>query len=96
MGVFDNFPYSNLHALNLDLLSKNDKIQQEEIEKLWNEFENNIKEQVETYIAENLSSFLLGAMYIEEDTTIKLQRVDAIDSDHVYTSSNETISVIGR
>ena len=76
MGVFDNFPYSNLHAKNLDFLCMNDKLQQEEIEKLWYEFENNIKEQVETYIAENLSGFLLDAMYNEENTAIVLQRVD--------------------
>lgn len=96
MGLFDNWPYSNLHALNLDMLLKNDSIQDDDIQKLWDTFHDEIASQVTEYIQENLSQFLLGAMYIEEDTAIKLQRVDAVDSDHVYTSNNETISVIGR
>lgn len=96
MGLFDNWPYSNLHALNLDLLLKNDREQDDDLQKLWDTFRNEVADQVVEYIQENLSQFLLGAMYIEEDTAIKLQRVDAVDSDHVYTSNNETISVIGR
>ena len=102
----DLIPYTDIHELNLDWLIKNVKKMYEDFDKLDEETKNEIQElrdlfygdiqqQVETYVQENLSQFLLGAMYDEPNTSIKLQQAEVIgDSDHVYNNENESIIVL--
>lgn len=106
MAIFENFPYTNVHELNLDWLIKNmkqiyldfDKLDEktkQEIQALRDLFYGDIQAQVEQYVEENLSQFLLGAMYIEDRTCIKLQQAEVIgDSDHVYNNEQESIIVL--
>ena len=93
MSVFENFPYTNVHELNLDWVIKRVKEGNAKIEDLTALFYDTIKDEVNNYIQENLSQFLLGAMYDEANTCIKLQQAEVIgDSDHIYT--NEQIVVL--
>lgn len=93
MAVFENFPYTNVHELNLDWVIKQVKENNIKIEDLTNLFYNEISEKITEYVNENLSQFLLGAMYNEANTSIKLQPVEVIgDSDHIY--NNEQIIVM--
>ena len=106
MALFNNFPYTDFENLNLDWLIKNmkqmyidfDKLDEDtkqEIQELTNLFYGDIQAQVEQYVQENLSQFLLGAMYIEDRTCIKLQQAEVIgDSDHVYNNDQESIIVL--
>lgn len=106
MGLYSNFPYTDYENLNLDWLIKNmkqmyidfDKLDEDtkrEIQELRDLFYGDIQAQVEQYVQENLSQFLLGAMYIEDRTCIKLQQAEVIgDSDHVYNNDQESIIVL--
>lgn len=91
----DLIPYTDIHEMNLDWIIdvvKNLGIEVDELNDIVN---NKIDYYVKEYIEENLSNFLLGAMYIEERTCIKLQPVIISgDSDHVYQSNNESIVVL--
>ena len=91
--IWNEYPYANVHELNLDWILeqvKNGNIKIKELEDIVN---NKIDMYVQEYVAENLSRFLLGAMYIEERTAIKLQPVEIIgDGNHVYR--DETILVM--
>lgn len=104
MAVYENFPYTNIHEMNYDWIIKQikdmfenfDKLDEDtkdEIQSLKELFYGDIEAQVTQYISDHLSQFLLGAMYIEENTCIKLQQAVVIgDSDHVY--NNEQIIVM--
>lgn len=93
MAVFENFPYTNVHELNLDWILKEVKANNAEVEDLKQLFYDKVSEEVVRYIDEHLSQFLLGAMYDEDNTSIKLQQAIVIgDSDHVY--NNEQIVVL--
>ena len=95
MAIFENFPYTNVHELNLDWIIKTVKELGLKVDDLDDIVNNKIDEYVKEYINDNLSRFLLGAMYIPESTCIKLQPAEVIgDSDHVYQSNNESIIVM--
>ena len=106
MALFNNFPYTDFENLNLDwflknfkqLLSDFDKLDDDvkkEIQDMYNLLNNSIQEYVGDYVDNHLSQFLLGAMYIEENTCIKLQQATVIgDSDHVYNNATESIIVL--
>lgn len=95
MALFNNWPWTKYNDYNLAWLLQKTKSNEKDIEELEKEFNDLLAQKVEEYIQENLSQFLLGAMYIEEDTAIKLQPATVIgDGDHVYNSSNEQIIVL--
>lgn len=92
--MFNNLiPYTDIHELNLDWIIKMVKTLDNDVDNLTDIVNNKIDVYVKEYIEENLSQFLLGAMYNEENTSIKLQPVEIIgDSDHIY--NNEQIVVL--
>lgn len=95
MGLYENFPYTNVHELNLDWVINKVKTFQAEIDALNDKYENHVKDEVNEYIDEHLSQFLLGAMYDEENTSIRLQPAVVIgEGDHVYNSTEERITVL--
>ena len=66
MPVFENFPYTNFHDLNLDwILNKVKDLD----EKVNGDFDTII----ESYVEEHLSQFLLEASYDAATETITLQ-----------------------
>lgn len=70
--IWDEYPNSNVHELNLDWIIKKTF---ECIHKV-NELEVYVKDKIDTYIeqyvVENLDKFILNASYVEETKTIKL------------------------
>ena len=106
MAIFDNFPYTNVHEMNYDWIIKKvkeciinfnelDKEVDDKIKELLDLLNYSIENYVEGYVDSHLSQFLLGAMYIEERTCIKLQQAEVIgDSDHVYDNGTESIIVL--
>lgn len=102
MAIFENFPYTNIHELNLDWVIKIIKdlglkvddldLKIDDLEDVIN---NKIDDYVKEYIKDNLDNFLLGAMYIPERTCIKLQPAEVIGGgDHVYNSGRQQILVL--
>lgn len=93
MALYDNWPYTDFSKVNLDWIINEVKNNNTKVEDLEQLFYNKVSEEVIRYINENLSQFLLGAMYDEANTSIKLQQATVIgDSDHVY--NNEKIVVL--
>ena len=66
MPVFENFPYTNFHDLNLDWILNKVK----DLDKKVNE---DLDEIILQYVDEHLSQFLLAAMYDAGTETITLQ-----------------------
>jgi len=95
MGLYDNFPYTNKHELNLDWILKELSGFQGDLNEIKALFTDELREAVDTYVAENLSQFILGAIYDPENTAIKLQQAVVVgDSDHFYNAQQEQIIVL--
>lgn len=93
--MFHRFPYTNFHDLNADWILDQLRKFQENVESLYDMFENDVQTKTQQYIDEHLSQFLLGAMYDEPNTAIKLQPVEVfVDGDHVYYPGSEEIRVL--
>lgn len=72
--IWNEYPYSNVHELNLDWILKQvleGKIKIEEFEKILNELD--IEKLVDEYIKEYLDKLLIKATYIFETKSIKLK-----------------------
>ena len=61
MGVFNNFPYTNIHELNLDWLIKKVK-----------ELDSKVNDDLETIIREYVNTMYLNVTYNEEEKKIIL------------------------
>lgn len=95
MALYDNWPYTDFSKVNLDWISNEVKNNSSTVEDLKNLFYDKVSEEVAKYVNENLSQFLLGAMYDEANTCITLQQVEVlIDSDHVYNRQREEVLVL--
>ena len=95
MAIYDNFPYTNVHEMNYDWIIKTVKKLGIDVKDLADIVNNKIDKYVKEYIENNLSRFLLGAMYIPERTCIKLQpAIVSGDNDHVYQNNTESIIVL--
>ena len=66
MPVFENFPYTNFHELNLDWLLNKVKELEEKIGE-------DLNEEIIQYIDEHLSQFVLEASYDAATETITIQ-----------------------
>lgn len=72
--IWNEYPYSNVHELNLDWILKQvleGKIKIEEFEKILSELD--IEKLVDEYIKEYLDKLLIEATYIFETKSIKLK-----------------------
>lgn len=72
--IWNEYPYSNVHELNLDWILKQvleGKIKIEEFEKILSELD--IEKLVDDYIKEYLDKLLIEATYIFETKSIKLK-----------------------
>lgn len=94
MALFNNWPWTKYNEYNLAWLLKNQSINNKEIAELEKKFNEELEATIVEYIEQNLDRFLLGAMYIEEQTAIKLQSAIVTEGDHVYNRNNETILVL--
>ena len=95
MALFNNWPWTKYNEYNLAWLLKNQGKNDKEIAELEKQLNEELEQTIINYINEHLSQFILGAMYIEENKTIKLQQAVVIgDSDHVYNSNSEQIIVM--
>ena len=61
MGIFEQFPYTNLHDLNLDYVLKKVK-----------ELEDKIDDELNLYIREQLDGLFVNSSYDEETETLTL------------------------
>lgn len=93
--MLHRFPYTNFHDLNADWILEQLKTFQQNVKDLYDMFENDVQTKTQQYINDHLAQFLLGAMYDEPNTAIKLQPVEVlVDSDHVYYPNSEEIRVL--
>lgn len=56
MPIWEEFPYTNIHELNLDWIIK-------KVRELENDLNAGLDERIDAYIQENLSTFILNANY---------------------------------
>ena len=56
MPIWEQFPYTNIHELNLDWIIK-------KVKELDDQFNADLQNTINAYIAENLSTFILNANY---------------------------------
>ena len=61
MGVFNNFPYTNIHELNLDWIIKKVK-----------ELDSKVNEDLESVIREYVNTLYLNVSYVEDEQKIIL------------------------
>lgn len=69
MPVFENFPYTNFHDLNLDWILN-------EVKALDNKVNNDLYTEINNYITEHLSEFVIGATYDPVTETIVFKAVE--------------------
>lgn len=97
MGVFNQFPWTDYHKFNLTFLLKTMKETVNKVNDIYDYVHDNIDANVKEYINNHLAQFLLGAMYDEQNTAIRLQPVEIlVDSDHIYYPNSEEIRVIDK
>lgn len=95
MGVFNQFPWVDYHELNLTWVIGKVKDLAQGVQDVYDYVHDNIDANVKQYINDHLAQFLLGAMYDEANTAIRLQPVEVlVDSDHVYMPNAEEIRVL--
>ena len=87
MGFFNEYPYTNLHEVNLDYVIK--KIQ--EFENITN---NILDKKIDSYIAEMFNKIMIDAIYVKDTETIVLKK-EAIAGEgiHVYDPNNNTMKI---
>lgn len=77
MAVFENYPYTNLHNLNLDFIVKEVKASSAKVDELAQYIDSNIADLVAEYIAENIDRYYIHAVY-DEDTRSLLVNLEEI------------------
>lgn len=70
MPVFENFPYTNFHELNLDYVASQIQKLSADVAKVESMFTDTLVDTINEYIAEHLSTFILTASYDEATHSI--------------------------
>lgn len=85
--MFFDWPYTDLHSLNLDWILSLCK----QIKTILDD----PSAYFEKYIEENVEKFLPTAMYIEETKTIRLKagEIEPEETDHIYNTTKETMYI---
>ena len=81
------YPYSDLHELNLDWII-------DTVKNLENKVNLNFDEAIDAYIMQRFNSLFAGVSYVESTHTLKLYLGIVGDGDHVFTPSNETMTIL--
>ena len=87
--MFNSFPYSDFHELNLDwILSK--------IKEFQNWFDNlNVEDEIKAEVDKYFNQVMIQAIYDEQTETITLEKELSGDGVHVYDSSKQSIIIGG-
>lgn len=87
MGFFNEYPYTNLHEVNLDYVIK--KIQ--EFENITN---NILDNKIDSYIDEMFNKIMIDAIYVKDTETIVLKKEAIADEGiHIYDPNNNTMKI---
>ena len=88
--MFNSFPYSDFHELNLDwVLSK--------IKEFQNWFDNlNVEDEIKAEVDKYFNQVMIQAIYDEQTETITLAKELSGDGVHVYDSSKQSIIIGGN
>ena len=70
MPLFENWPYSNFHELNLDWILQQVKDLTEKVESLDKQLNEDLDAYIEQYINDHLADLLLSVVYDAADTAI--------------------------
>lgn len=90
MGVFNNFPWTNFHELNLDWVIKTVKELQDYLNSP------DYEKYIQQVIINNAERLMFNGSYVEEDEQIILSYIIesvADPSSHIYNSGTETMSI---
>lgn len=71
MGFFNEYPYTNLHEVNLDYVLK----KMQELENIVN---NILEKKIDSYINEMFDKIMIDAIYIDNEETIILKKGDNV------------------
>lgn len=77
MAVFENYPYTNLHNLNLDFIIKEVQKSSAKVDELAVFIDQNISELVAQYIQQNIDRYYINAVY-DEDTRSLLINLEEV------------------
>jgi len=72
MAVFEQFPYTNFHELNLDWIIKQMKDVLGSVEELSAKLDSELEQTILEYLNEHLDEIMLTATYIESTRTLKI------------------------
>ena len=87
MGFFNEYPYTNLHEVNLDyIMSK--------VSELNNRVDNIIEQKIDEYVKDMFNEIMIDSTYNEEKETIILKAEILVDGTiHSYDVNNKTMSI---
>lgn len=87
--MFNSFPYSDFHELNLDwILAK--------IKEFQNWFDNlNVEDEIKSEVDKYFNQVMIQAAYNEETETITLSKQLSGDGLHVYDATKQSIIIGG-
>lgn len=67
MGFFNEYPYTNLHEVNLDYTIK-------KVQELENIVNNELEKKIDSYINEVFDKIMIDAIYVANEETIVLKK----------------------
>lgn len=72
MALFENFPYTNFHEMNLDWLIKQTKNNSDDIDALNKYITGTLSDAVIAFLEDNLDRITMSAIYNEANASIAL------------------------
>ena len=70
MAIFQNFPYTDLHNLNLNEIVRETLATRDKVDSIAKFIDDNISELVAQYIAENIDRYYIQAIYDEPNRAL--------------------------
>lgn len=77
MAVFENYPYTNLHNLNLDFIIKEVQRSSAKVDELGEYIDANISELVAQYIQANIERYYISAVYDADTRSLLINLEEA-------------------
>ena len=72
MAVFENYPYTNVHNLNLNFILKEVQRASAKVDELGEYIDANISALVAQYIQENIERYYISAVYNESTRSLMI------------------------